>query len=78
MLKGKQNIAGTVPGLAYRIEGVDLPDGIRTLRVVWDGEVTMTADEAFGQETGQQLSPKLMAAINFVADELVNGAARRR
>jgi hypothetical protein len=74
MLKGKQNIAGTVPGLAYRIEGVDLTDGIRTSRVVWDGEVAMTADEAFGQETGQQLSPKLMAAINFIADELVNGA----
>ena len=45
-LKGKNNLAPDIGGLAYRIEGVTVGDDISTARVVWDGAVTVTADAA--------------------------------
>lgn len=50
LLKGKNNIAADPGGLAYRIEGVDIGNGIFAPRIVWDGRVDLTAEEAFGQE----------------------------
>lgn len=47
----KSNLAEKAPGLAYRIEGVVLDNGITTSRVVWTGEaVTLTADEALAAQ----------------------------
>jgi hypothetical protein len=46
MLKGKSNLGPDPGGLAYKIEGVDIGDGITAPRIVWDGPVNITADEA--------------------------------
>jgi putative DNA primase/helicase len=45
-LKGKNNLAPDIGGLAYRIEGVTVAGDIRTARIVWEGAVSVTAEEA--------------------------------
>jgi hypothetical protein len=45
-LKGKNNLAPDIGGLAYRIEGVTVNGDIKTAKVVWDGSVDVTADDA--------------------------------
>jgi putative DNA primase/helicase len=45
-LKGKNNLAPDIGGLAYRIQGITVNGNISTAKVVWDGAVSVTADEA--------------------------------
>lgn len=73
MVRIKQNIAAPTAGLAYRIDGVTLPNGINTSRVAWDGTVDMTADEVLSARPASEVSPKLHAARQFVINELAKG-----
>ncbi len=51
----KNNLAPDTAGLAFRVEGRELPDGIRTSLVVWEsGTVDTTADEAIAAPTPDQ------------------------
>jgi hypothetical protein len=48
-LKGKNNLAPDIGGLAYRIQGVTMNTvngNINTAKVVWEGSVSLTADQA--------------------------------
>jgi putative DNA primase/helicase len=56
MLKGKSNLGPDPGGLAYKIEGVDIGNGINAPRIVWDGRVTVTADEALASD-GKKAKP---------------------
>jgi putative DNA primase/helicase len=65
-LKAKNNLAPDIGGLAYRIEAATAGD-INTARIVWDGPVDVTADEALApHEDGGRLGD----AIRFVRDYL--------
>lgn len=47
----KNNIASDMGGFAFKVEGVDLGDGIKTSRVVWEKEgINMSAVEAMKQQ----------------------------
>ncbi len=73
-VKGKQNIGKDPGGLAYRIEGATLPNGVPTSRIVWDGTVDITADQALAEAQPRKPSPHLRAAEAFLADALALGA----
>ena len=52
----KNNLAEDIKGIAYHVEGVSVYDSkdieteIQTSRIVWDGEVSVTANEALRNE----------------------------
>ncbi len=71
-LKGKSNLAGDPGGLAYKIEGVDIGDGINAPRIVWDGTVDITADEALQDGEGRR-DATLQDAMAFLLHELKDG-----
>lgn len=73
LLKGKQNIAKQGKGLAYRIEGAVLPNLVETSKVVWDGEVDLTGDQALSQFAKKSNSPKLAGAVSFLLKALEGG-----
>ncbi len=70
-LKGKNNIAADPGGLAYVIEGVTVADGIEAPRIVWDGPVDVTAEEALGQ--GERKETTLDTAKAFLGNLLAEG-----
>lgn len=74
-LRGKLNIAKDPGGLAYKIEGVDLGDGINAPRVVWDGPVNITADQAM-EQVGRKFTA-VEAAETFLTDLLADGPVLR-
>lgn len=75
LLPTKNNLAKGGDGLAFRVEGVTLPSGIETSRVVWDPEpVTITADEAFAAESNFEEQSALASAKEFLEVLLAEGA----
>ena len=56
LLAAKMNLAPDIGGLAYRIEGCTVGDGIETCRIVWEeGTIMMGADEALApHDTGRE------------------------
>jgi hypothetical protein len=78
LLKGKQNIAPPMGGLAYRIEGVTLESGVSTSRIVWDDQVDLTGDDVLLRERTSAVSPKLDAAKAFLVRLLKDGEVNVR
>jgi hypothetical protein len=58
----KTNLAPPQTSLAYQVEPVTLQSGIETSRIVWDGEVDLTADQLVGGESGQARGSKVEEA----------------
>ena len=75
-LPAKNNLAPDVGGLAYRVETAVLGNGIETARIIWDGTVDLTADEALAAaaEASAESSDKREAAAMWLAQELAAGA----
>lgn len=70
----KNNIVEDTGGLAFRVMGRDLGDGIKTSCVEWGAEpVTMTADEAMAVQGGQEERGALSDAKAFLEKLLVDG-----
>jgi energy-coupling factor transporter ATP-binding protein EcfA2 len=72
----KNNLAEGGTGLAFRVEGHQLPGGIDTSRVSWDSEpVTMTANEALrtAAEAGEERSA-VRDAKEFLEELLADGS----
>jgi putative DNA primase/helicase len=69
----KNNIARVKKGMAYTFEDVVLDNGVRTSRVVWGGEVDVTADEVLAGDQELKSSPKLQQAVTFLLDTLGHG-----
>jgi hypothetical protein len=76
MLKGKNNLAGDPGGLAYRLEGVELPGGVAASRVAWDGAVSVSADEAMEPPQQARRSPARDSAAEFLDELLALGPVR--
>ncbi|MFH0809360.1 MAG: AAA family ATPase, partial [Pseudomonadota bacterium] len=71
----KNNIGADQTGLAFTIEGHNLPGGIETSRVLWEGQpVTTTADEALAAaaEGGEERSA-VTEAKEFLETLLTDG-----
>jgi hypothetical protein len=67
----KNNIAEPRPGLAFRIKGRDLGDGIETSCVEWDAEpVNMTADEAMAPPEEPEARSMLAEAADWLSELL--------
>ncbi len=68
----KNNLVKGGAGLAFRVAGHDLPGGIETSRVLWEGQpVTVTADEALA--TADEDRSALNDAKEFLATLLADG-----
>lgn len=64
----KNNLGTDQTGLAFAVEGVRLPSGIDTSRVVWEGEpVTVTAEEAFAPKDDREEKSAVEDAKKFLA-----------
>jgi putative DNA primase/helicase len=75
----KNNIGQDQTGLAFAVEGVTLPGGIETSRVVWEGEpVTMSAEEAFAPELNREDRAAVEEAKAFLAGLLADGPVPSR
>lgn len=70
----KNNLAPDTEGLAYKIEGVILPSGIATSRIMWESDaVTTTADEAMAPRAEGERAPKQREAEGWLRQQLANG-----
>ena len=70
----KNNLGTDQTGLAFAVEGVRLPSGIDTSRVVWEGEpVTVTAEEAFAPEDVREEKSAIEDAKPFLVEILADG-----
>ena len=70
----KNNISKDETGLAFTIEGVTIPGGIETSRVVWESDsVTVTADEAMRQHDEPEERSSLEDAREFLTNLLADG-----
>jgi DNA polymerase III delta prime subunit len=74
----KNNLSGRRNnGMAYRIIGCDLGNGISAPRVSWDGEVSISADQALamtanaGRGTGEGDSDALATAMRWIGEEFL-------
>lgn len=72
LLSGKNNLGRDANGLAYEIEEADAGNGIRAPRIVWDGPVSITAEDALGQRKDRN-PDALEEAKGFIADMLNAG-----
>lgn len=70
----KNNIGSDQTGLAFAVEGVTLPGGIETSRVVWEGDpVTVTAEEAFAPDLNREDRTAVEDAREFLSGLLADG-----
>jgi putative DNA primase/helicase len=66
-LPAENNFASTRAGLAFKIEPRTTSAGTQVSAVVWDGPVTVSADEALASASGaRKLQPALTDATNFL------------
>jgi putative DNA primase/helicase len=78
-LPAKYNHAPAMPGLAYRIEAVrigwdkDLNEPIEPPRILWEGPVDMTADEAVAAARPVKERRSSQSAKDFLEDLLAGG-----
>ncbi len=79
MLPVKNNLAPRedAGGLIYEISSAVVGDGITTSLVEWIGETDMWANEALAKETSKNRAPKLLAAQDFLQDQLTYGPKRQ-
>jgi putative DNA primase/helicase len=73
MVQIKNNIGGQIPGLAFTFEDVRLKGDVATSRIVWDGEVELTADDALSGSASSEASPRLDRAVAFLSEMLAEG-----
>jgi len=74
LLAVKNNLGPLPAGLGYSIEACELPSGIVTSRIAWDGRpVTITATEALQAANATAKRDKLKDAIAFLEEQLANG-----
>jgi len=75
LLKGKNNLSSDAGGLAYKFQNMIVEfsgdDFIQAPRIVWDGVVAVTAEEALAKRSGK-LS-KIEKAQEFLRTILANG-----
>lgn len=70
----KNNIGPDAAGLAFRLRGVTLPDGVETCRLEWDREpVTVTADEAMRPQEPEEHRSATDEAVEFLRSLLADG-----
>jgi putative DNA primase/helicase len=70
----KNNIGSDQTGLAFAVEGITLPGGIETSRVVWEREPVMTsAEEAFAPDLNREDRTAVDEAKEFLAELLADG-----
>ncbi|MEK6594166.1 MAG: AAA family ATPase, partial [Pseudomonadota bacterium] len=70
----KNNLAPDTEGLAFKVEGVTLPSGIATSRIMWESDaVTTTADEAMAPRVEGERAPKRDEAEEWLRQQLAGG-----
>jgi KaiC/GvpD/RAD55 family RecA-like ATPase len=75
----KNNIGSDQTGLAFAVEGVTLPGGIETSRVVWEREPVITsAEEAFAPDLNREDRTAVEEAKDFLAGLLADGPVSSR
>lgn len=76
-LKGKNNIAPDPGGLAYKFDTVAVEVGpkgfISAPRIVWDGCVAVTAEEALAEQSGKRKGSAVADAVEWLQGVLGNG-----
>jgi hypothetical protein len=76
-LPAKNNIAKKLPGLAFTVQGVTLPNEIETSRIEWcPGEVNVSADEAlYGADDSDEnnASSAIAEAADWLREVLEGG-----
>ncbi len=79
MLPVKNNLAPheDASGLTYQIKTALVADGITTSVIEWTGETEMWANEALAKESGKNRAPKLLAAQDFLQEQLADGPKRQ-
>ncbi|HJX18738.1 MAG TPA: AAA family ATPase [Acidiferrobacterales bacterium] len=71
----KNNLAPDTEGLAFKVEGVTLGNGITTSRIMWESDaVTTTADEAMAPRAEGERAPKQREAEEWLRRQLAGGA----
>ena len=74
-IPAKNNIAQDIGGLAFRIEGCSIGNGIETSRVMWEAApVNVTADEILRQPADPEERDARDDAKAFLIDLLANGS----
>ncbi len=74
LLPTKNNIGNDRTGFSFEIETHVLPSGIETSRIVWGGEVSITADEALDTDGGGVKTGAVDEAERFLTELLSSGA----
>src|SRR4030065_638993 len=70
----KNNLAPDTEGLAFKVEGVTLGNGITTSRIMWESDaVTTTADEAMAPRAEGERAPKQREAEEWLRRQLAGG-----
>ena len=72
-LPTKNNLGSDKTGLSFRIEAISLADGIETSRIVWDKEVSISADAALSDDGEGAYGGALQEAEEFLAELLREG-----
>ena len=71
----KNNIAPDTEGLAFKVEGATLANGIATSRIMWESDaVTTTADEAMAPRVEGERGSKQREAEEWLRQQLASGA----
>lgn len=74
LLPVKNNLVAAPVGLGYGLEDFELPSGIGTSRVTWDGQpVTVSATEAIKAAEGNKSKVKIKEAMTFLKEQLADG-----
>jgi putative DNA primase/helicase len=74
MLPAKNNLAKDTLGLGFNLQGVSLPSGIETSRVMWEPDpVAMTADEALARQPDEEERDAFDEALELLRQLLKDG-----
>ena len=75
MVPVKNNLGRDIGGYQYHIEASTIAGGIKTSKVVWDGDVDITADDVVNPKPAspRKQPPQLAEAMRFLVDQLKSG-----
>ena len=74
LLPVKSNVApGNIGGLIYEIQSRIIVGDIETSCIEWTGQTNVDANDVLSQQRVRTRSPKLMDAMNFIEEKLING-----
>jgi hypothetical protein len=77
LIPSKTNVGAEGGGMAFRVEVMDIGKGILAPFVVWDGAVSVTADDALSSNP-ERSAPSREAAETFLLEILSGGALPTR